>query len=150
MAKFLCVSCLEICEGDTSGINGRGMCSPCANKAIDDFCEGGGVAIRYGQELNPRWRNSMTQEIDWAQVKREKDAGSTGAELATKYGVSAQTIYNHIRELADGNGASASVRKRNVSIKHPDYSAMVNDLRAQRDRLDAAISAIEAIAPRAV
>lgn len=92
------------------------------------------------------------KEVDWNATQKDRNAGMTTAALADKYDVSTPTVCAHTVPAAKPNGtkpvaakpsqAAVPTQKRVVGS---GYDAVLGELRAKREQLNVAISAIEAL-----
>lgn len=105
-------------------------------------------------------RPARGKEIDWEAVQRDRDAGTPVSELVKKYGVQSPSIYTKTHGSADGKAARRGVRKKAAAGAgrngHANGAALGNGnggaketmlavLHGQREKIDRAIEAIEAL-----
>lgn len=101
-------------------------------------------------------------DVDWDEVRAQRAAGISATELAEKFGVHVSSVYLHMKpngtKPAGGGKARRSPKAGRrasspTSVSSPDggsrSSGVIGDtlarLRRERDRIDKAIAALEAI-----
>lgn len=90
-------------------------------------------------------------DVDWDQLRKEYQAGTSAADLAEKFGVHVSSVYMHVKgaakkprptltELARGNGNSETPKKpgRPAPAAHTrgGYDQVISDLRAKAQKLN--------------
>jgi hypothetical protein len=101
-------------------------------------------------------------DVDWDEVRSQKLAGASATELAEKFGVHVSSIYLHVKPNGTkpaGGGKSGRTPKPGRPASSPislssanggsSSSGVIGDtlarLRQERDRIEKAITALEAI-----
>jgi len=85
------------------------------------------------------------KDIDWGKILEERAAGATAKELSDKYGVSTQSVYLHGSRSKKAAAPKPSNNGHAV-VGNVDISDILIDLRQRRDKLNAAIEALEYLA----
>lgn len=85
-----------------------------------------------------------TKEVNWAAVQIDRDGGMKIAKIAAKYGVPQWKVYAETKPKNKSNvtGNPAVTRPVRTGTKS-HIAATLEDLRAQRDKLNAAIEILE-------
>jgi hypothetical protein len=102
-----------------------------------------------GQKIETKQEKKImpaAKQIDWDEVQQERNGGATVTALAEKYGCSVPTVCNHTKSAKNG---SSPVPRAPRAAKSPangggKFAAVVEQMKIERDKLDAAIRVLEA------
>lgn len=92
-------------------------------------------------------RESVENKVDWKKLAEERKQGATVATLADKYGVSIASIYKYTGKIKRPRASAVKTATASSNGHAPRsgslFDHLLEELRKEREKIDAAIKAIE-------
>ena len=84
----------------------------------------------------------VAKQIDWEQLRSEREAGASVKELSKKYGCSDVSIYQHLKKLPK----SPSRKTAPASAKHGAIASAIVELERQKSEIETALGVLRKLA----